>query len=571
MLALAGSIGGRVKQHPALSTATSPAWSEPSTDGSTGVDFLGTRAVNLEMLTQLTGAYNNVVVSARQHAIMCWATWRYKENCRAAGTDLKDGQFRDFLDAIETIQLAGQRAIGVSVGGTNEGLGSGALARLGNGPTIPLRFKAYKRSHDNTSALAAVQYGPSAKPGSFNLLDSRLKIWWPTKRGEKLALALDPLIRKSSTYSEFAKFPVPDQIGIDDAIELASHGLVLGNDLPERPERAPYITALFDLDGLPSGDHERRLTLSLLLTVLVALGGDCDVGDVRQAFLSLRDPTGASLPLPDYLQGTAARWQLLQLRQLQRYALESWLFWAEWSMPALTTEIVSALADALGGLGSPDDDLAALLDRPSGDAVREFLDHRQVADVLAWASTSLPGTPWGLRASIRDALADEAPLRAAPAILSLTLSVLALCDHLVDAQNTHGFAAIGDRRRISLLHFKSWWAHRATVPLREVLGHFLEELVLQQHVAVAVARFDNEQRRLRFSNDEAGWEMLPGSTPAIPRLTPDRIEALLRLMTDLDLVEETDDTFTASDAGEAVLGLVASKIAAETTSTMQST
>ena len=154
--------------HEALLTTTSPAWSEPSEDGSTGVDFLGTRAVNLTMLTRLTGAYNNVVLSARQHTIVCWAAWRYRENCRAAGTDLKSGQFREFFDAIETIQLVGQRAVGAALGGTAEGLGSRALRQLGDGPMIPLRFKKYGRSHDNTSALAAVQYGPSSKPGSFD-------------------------------------------------------------------------------------------------------------------------------------------------------------------------------------------------------------------------------------------------------------------------------------------------------------------------------------------------------------------------------------------------------------------
>src|SRR5437763_6855858 len=68
--ALASSLGGRMMAHPALTSAASPAWSKPSEEGSTGVDFLGTRAANLEMLTRLTGAYNNGVVSARQHAIV---------------------------------------------------------------------------------------------------------------------------------------------------------------------------------------------------------------------------------------------------------------------------------------------------------------------------------------------------------------------------------------------------------------------------------------------------------------------------------------------------------------------
>ena len=233
------------------------------------------------------------------------------------------------------------------------------------------------------------------------------------------------------------------------------------------------------------------------------------------------------------------------------------------SMPGTAADFVESLGDVLTGLGQPDDDLASILTRPSGEVVAAFLQHRQVEDVLTWAARAEPGTPWGLRTAIEEALDEDAPLRAAPAVLGLTLAVLALSERLGNNQDDHGFAAIGDRRRISLLHFKTWWARRANVPLREVLVDFLEELVLQQHVAIAVARFDNEQRRLRFSNDEGGWIPLPGSVPAIPRLTPDRIGALLRLMADLVLVDEADDLFLITDAGRRVLDQVGERIVSE--------
>lgn len=552
----------------ALSTATSPAWSEAGEDGSTGVDFLGTRAVNLAMLTRLTGPFNNVVVSARQHAIVCWAAWRYYENCRVAKRDLKGSEFRDLCDAVETMQLAGQRALGESMGGTAEGLGSGALKRLGDGPLITLRFKKYGRSHDNTSALAPVQYGPSAKPGSLDLLVSSSKLWWPTPRGKKLALALDPLLRGSASYDLLTRFPVPDEIELSAAVDLASHGLIIGADIPERPEREPYIAALFDLDDHPiASDHERRLTLALLLETVNRLGGDCGVAAIRAAFLSGCRPDGAPLLLPAYLRRTAARWQLLQLRQLQRYALESWLFWAEWSMPGGSAGFVDALGDALRGLEAPNDDLAGLLSRRSGEVVAAFLEHRAVQSVLSWSATPGPGTPWGLRTAVKEALADKTPLRAAPSVLGLTIAVLALSEELVNAQDVYGFAALGHRRRVSLLDFKTWWQRRAIVPLRDALVDFLEELVLQQHVAVAVSRFDDNQRRLRFSNDEAGWARLDGSKAAIPALTPDRIGALLSLMTDLALVDKADESFTVTDAGRKVLDQVDEQIARETTET----
>ncbi len=99
------------------------------------------------------------------------------------------------------------------------------------------------------------------------------------------------------------------------------------------------------------------------------------------------------------------------------------------------------------------------------------------------------------------------------------------------------------------------------MPLRAALIDFLEELVLQQHVAVAVSRFDNDQRRLRFSNDDGGWALLPGTKPIAPTLTPDRIGAALALMADLALVDSDEGHFTVNEAGKAVCAQVAAAVA----------
>lgn len=72
--------------------------------------------------------------------------------------------------------------------------------------------------------------------------------------------------------------------------------------------------------------------------------------------------------------------------------------------------------------------------------------------------------------------------------------------------------------------------------MRSVVGELLEELVLQQHVGIAVSRFDGAGRRLRFSLGDRGWELLPGSVPSTPSLTPDRLQASLGLLEDLGLL-----------------------------------
>ena len=121
-----------------------------------------------------------------------------------------------------------------------------------------------------------------------------------------------------------------------------------------------------------------------------------------------------------------------------------------------------------------------------------------------------------------------------------------------------GYAAIGGRARVSLVSFRRWWRRRAAWPLREVVGELIEEFVLQQHIAVAVSRYDNRNRRLRFCVGERGWTLLPGTRPSTPGLTPDRLRAAAALLNDLGLLEAVgaqgrDKTYTLADAGDEVL------------------
>ena len=139
---------------------------------------------------------------------------------------------------------------------------------------------------------------------------------------------------------------------------------------------------------------------------------------------------------------------------------------------------------------------------------------------------------------IQPALRAGEPQKAVAGALRLTAGALALTRAVVLTEEgpLRSYALTGHFQRISLVHFEQWWTRRGRFPLAEVLAELMEELVLQQHVAVAVSRYDNEKRRLRFSNGERGWELLPGTKPTQPGLTPDRIGASLELLNDLALL-----------------------------------
>ena len=544
--------------HAFLEESAAPGWAEPPPPDSVGLDYLGTLQANLAMLGVLTQGMNNVVTSARQHAVIAWACWRYRENLRAAGRhDADPDEWRAMLDAVESIQLAGHVRLGEELGRDNVGFGAGSAGELFDGQRVRLRFPDYDRNHQ-TSIMAAVNYGPSAKDIALHFITGAGGVWVPTTgRGEALARHLDPLLRRSASYGRLARLPLPGSIPVDEALDLARSGLSEGPALAPRPERASYVEALFDLDQQPVSDLRRR-SLALFLEVVGALdhADGVDAHDVRRVLLAGRLPDDPLWRPPSHLQETARLWRILQVRQLQRFCLETWLYLAECWMdlertaPAMVTRALAASAQ---------DPVGELVRGDAAHALSGFIDDIANGDLSAWANTDHPRDPWKLVwDEVGRAVRAKDTDRTAVAAIVLTLAVTALVDVVeVSGALEERFLTEGARLRISLATWQRWWRRRAEEPFDRVLAEMLSELVLQQHVAVAVSRFDNDKRRLRFCNDKRGWELLPGTLPAEPRLTPDRIPALTSLLGDLGLLHATPEgRWRLADSGRAVLDRV---------------
>ena len=67
-------------------------------------------------------------------------------------------------------------------------------------------------------------------------------------------------------------------------------------------------------------------------------------------------------------------------------------------------------------------------------------------------------------------------------------------------------------------------------------------MVLSQHFATAVNRFDGQNQRLRLSIEEGGLFSLAGK-PWEPTVTEDRLPTILELAGDCGLIERTGNTF----------------------------
>ena len=534
---------------------TLPAWAICDEDGPVGVDYLGTRQANLDMLSELTGVYNNQVRSARQHAILAWTAWRFRENVKDR-EEVKPSEFRTFLEAVETIQMVGQHELAAEIGSAPGGLGSGSWKHWSGKGSVALGFGS-DRTHE-TSALAAVQYGPSARSAGLGFLDSEGDIPVPTDgRGRALADALDRELRKSSAYIHLTHSP-GRTLPLAAVLDLARHGLVLSRDRIARPEIPAYIDALFGFDGRPSRDH-RSKTLALLLH-LIGVGdqlsadmvdGDPSAFGEQDVRVELAAPDSAG-PVPEVLQDTARRWQLFIARQLQRFALEAWQALLERWMDDGVRDVPGFLQEVEGALAEDD---AARWRGPAADAVSAF-------DPVAWVAGK---HPWRLawdviRPGLQPRVRDLAGV--ARAALDIWIGSTAFLLKIVPTSGPFAaFAATGTRQRISMTEYQRWWRRREGWTVREVLGELLEEFVLQQHVGVAVARFDNQRRRLRFCGGEEGWTLLPGakSNDYNPDFTRDRLGAALALLHDVALLDERprqageDISYKLTSSGRATL------------------
>ena len=122
---------------------------------------------------------------------------------------------------------------------------------------MPLQFSAYKRSRQ-TSAMVAVQYGPSAKRDGLGLLEGTNGVWVPTDRGRQLAQALDALLSGSHAYPLFCRVAVPERMERAAAEELGLRGFALRIPDDPRPELGAYVKALFRLEVKPSVTRDRR-------------------------------------------------------------------------------------------------------------------------------------------------------------------------------------------------------------------------------------------------------------------------------------------------------------------------
>ena len=70
--------------------------------------------------------------------------------------------------------------------------------------------------------------------------------------------------------------------------------------------------------------------------------------------------------------------------------------------------------------------------------------------------------------------------------------------------------------------------------------NLIENYVLSQHLAVATSRYDGKSQRLRITIEEDGLAAL-STEPWKPRISDDRLDTVLSLMSECDLIAYSEE------------------------------
>lgn len=487
-----------------------------------GVDFLGLRQVNLDLMAECFPGINNTTQHIRPFSVLSWVHWRFHaELARSGAKEASSKEIQLFQEKAEVLFTWGHQLAGVGV--------PGRLSKCpeGHAGWVELTFKAWQRSPRNTSLQAPVQYGPAMK-SRFGLgfaepvAESLHRV---TDRGEALAEALDVRLRKSSAYDLVSDLSTRKGRRAD-AEALFSAWRV---DAPSKAESKIFLPAFFDETDSEDGSSlaVRSGTIQAVRDVLRAAGRGMSEDSIRTSLAYRRLPTGQKIKLSHEPASNADKWFILQVRQAQRAALEGLLAWLERRMGSLPriemvrTEIVrivgrdgkvsckESLAQFIGSFGS--------LDRYLTLSAKGGLDC--IFNLVARLFGSM----------------DEDFNQAVPIAGRLLLVTSALTNWLSLANESPGLLSKGGAERVSLSHQLRHFTNRGDLSFGEWLCEVVETWVIGQHLKFATYRFDGGTQRLRFTFDEDGLEFL-AEKPSAPIVSRDHLAAALSLMAECEIV-----------------------------------
>lgn len=508
----------------------------PPASENSGVDFLGLRQANLDMMAELIPGTNNVTSYIRPFSLLSWIFWKFYGLCEQAGKDRPDSvDMRGFRERIEILFTWGARLE------DTPGI-PGKQAEPPSGTDIvPLTFEAWGRVQSSTSLIAALWYGPASKTttGLGFLEPVAGGMYRSTQKGTALAQALDGVLRSNNhLYTRLLDTLTTVKATEDDARALWS---LWGARVPTDAERQTFRQAVFEAEKI--GDYSSLLgrrsgTIALARLHLSHCAQAVVAEEVRRGMFFSGAPGSNSYVVPAELQPALTGWIILQVRQLQRLALESLLSWCE-------ARVIGGLRDTTHLTRHAEKLFRAQPFGVDSDATLAAIMRRldeQISAVESFVSLARSDalfSPFALMDDIQAAFKAREERYAAVGLYGLLL-----CASFAGSCGGKDQQAIkaGGASRLSLFHLRKRLIALGDVSLRQAIEFILESMVLSQHFATAVNRFDGQNQRLRLSIEEGGLFSLTGK-PWEPTVTEDRLPTILTLAGDCGLIRKVGNGF----------------------------
>lgn len=517
----------------------SPFFLPPLKSGNSGVDFLGLRQANLDMMADVIPSTNNVTPYLRPFALLSWIFYKFHELCerenKLSPNNLEARAFRERIEILFTWGAKLADAAGLP-GKTSE-------APVGSDGKAELTFHAWRRVQSSTSLIAAIQYGPASKTlAGLGFLDPQgPELYRTTGLGVALARALDSNLKENAAlYSTLLDTLKPVKASASDAASLWE---LWGVGSPTEQEQVAFREALFDERAIGIYAHptgRRSSTIALARLHLKKADRPLPPNDVRRGMYYAGDDF-LKYKLPDQLRLARTKWIVLQVRQLQRFALENLLSWCEYKILNGARDISSLVTDAEIAFCEHDFGLPSKI---SASNIMATLTESAASlkEIAARGQANALFCPFALMGRIHGKTSLMTDEIAATCMYCVFLcAAIAKCSLIGDRHLVN----IGGQYRQSLSYICQRFDALGSSPLSLTIRFILETLVISQHFAIAVNRFDGHNQRLRLTIEENGLETLV-SKPWVPTVTEDRLPTLLRLCSDCGLIRRpSDDTFAA--------------------------
>lgn len=470
-----------------------------------GVDPLGLRQINFDMMDQVLPGLNNVARHVQPLMFMTWS-WRRAEQL----TDLKGPatvkELRDFVDRLETIyawsQFLQDRETDLPGGQALSGLLQADEFRFGGASWE--RFRDVRRY--STGLIAAVNYGPILRNMEWLLDLSEVP-----ERGVKVRGAYkanpnrDPVLEEAldrfeESFADVLSHPAFNDFG--EVTVTREDALAWGALWHQQGVSADESNAAWKRMLAGDAGHVRKVGFDLIKFAATYQTNDLhDEATVRRIMADT-----LSVDFPEHLRPPAEAWRRVQVRQVFRLALEGLLHWCQYALERPRTT----------------DQLAA-----------RFLEEAGVSSHQAAASDWLHGfsfsrDPTQHLDALNAALADRVEFARA------FIEAVRFC---VSEAPSKG-ETFERSERLPIIKAAREWSAWAVRPPLEFVGRIIEGWILAQHTYWSVGRGLQDARangktilRMRVFIDEGGWRLADGFSPgSAPNPTPDRLGTALSLM-----------------------------------------